>query len=514
MQPHKILSALVLPSTATPQLLTHGIGNLPVCGQSCSILTDAQSQCNGGSNTSLSVWSCFCKAVWSASVHSLITACATTCTTANDNRLVQTWYTKNCGIDEGASEHGGDTVSDTGVSLCNKTIDNANASGVFTYHVDYENVENVENGTGPIWIPDPSWAITVNQRDKELEQGIWYSTGGQNYSNDLAIGYDVCTYSISNLPLNTIELGQDDPGDCSIIFSSQCREAILDGTSQSAYKWISYASPPPYSNLSAGVLPTIFTYILTDIGEDGYTFPKECSQEFGYKQGALNPVDFDVSTDTIALTGYNDTALDMGCPLQVGDKTYYNLGTGAPSSYDEATRSVHPILTVYMPVANIEHTWQQGNAVSKLTCAHVKQFHGGSRVSPALPSGTPYSYGQGLGKGAIAGIVLSVVVFIAIVAGLLAYFYLRKRQRQMQQVGNQPVAKHVAIPEIDDTGRAELTPADPMHEPDSKRDVPEMDDAQGLPGELSVVGREPVVTSGRAIAEMGDGQGKPAELGT
>jgi hypothetical protein len=243
------------------------------------------------------------------------------------------------------------------------------------------------------------------------------------------------------------------------MFSSQCRTAILDRTAQSALKWVSYASPPPYSNLSAGVLPTLCNYILRDIGENGYQFPKECSQEFGYTQGALNPIDLDVSVAIAAVTGYGSSHFDLECPLRVGDKTYYGaFSAGRPGSYDNATRSIYPILTVYMPVANIDATFREGNAFSKLTCARVKKFHEGSRVSSALPSGTPYTYGQGLSKGAIAGIVVGGIVFVAARTGFLAYLFFQRRRRERQQVESQAVEKQMGLPEADDTGRAELGP--------------------------------------------------------
>jgi hypothetical protein len=121
--------------------------------------------------------------------------------------------------------------------------------------------------------------MTVDDDNDSPQTNLWYSTGGQNYSDDLALGYDVCAYYIGNLPLSTVELGQDDPGDCSTTFSDHCRTAILDRAAESAYKWVSYASQPPYSNLSTGVLSTICSYIIGDFGDNGFTYPKECSQD-------------------------------------------------------------------------------------------------------------------------------------------------------------------------------------------------------------------------------------------
>lgn len=104
MKPQRTLPPLLLALSAstmtTAQLLTQGNGNLPSCASSCSILTAAQSQC--GSN-----WNCFCTTVWANSNHALTTMCASACTSATDNSAINTWYTANCGSDNGASEHGG-----------------------------------------------------------------------------------------------------------------------------------------------------------------------------------------------------------------------------------------------------------------------------------------------------------------------------------------------------------------------------------------------------------------------
>jgi hypothetical protein len=97
------------------------------------------------------------------------------------------------------------TANFLGIHPCNKTTESANASGIFTYSVPYE------NSTANVIIPDPSWALTVDEYSDDLRTSLWYSTAGQNYSNDLALGYDVCAYSITDVSLNTVELGQDDP---------------------------------------------------------------------------------------------------------------------------------------------------------------------------------------------------------------------------------------------------------------------------------------------------------------
>lgn len=110
------------------------------------------------------------------------------------------------------------------ILLCNSSVDQANASGTvqFSSPLDWGNVG------------DPSWKITVAQWNNMTQRTTWYNTEGRNYSNDLQLGFDACAYSIAGLPLNTIELGQSDPGDCSSVLSQKCREAIIESTSNIA----------------------------------------------------------------------------------------------------------------------------------------------------------------------------------------------------------------------------------------------------------------------------------------
>ena len=111
----------------------------------------------------------------------------------------------------------GTIVSDyNNILLCNSSINKANASGTVTFHspLDWGNVGS------------PSYAVTVAQGNNVTQRTIWYDTAGRNYSNDLQIGFDACVSAVYGLPINTIELGQDDPGDCSTVLSQSCREAV------------------------------------------------------------------------------------------------------------------------------------------------------------------------------------------------------------------------------------------------------------------------------------------------
>ena len=161
--------------------------------------------------------------------------------------------------------------------LCDGSISEANASGIVTHNPrDYQN-------TGALGAPDHSWAITVTGGNgQELERRFWYDTAGVDYADDVGINTDVCAFPNFYMPLNAHRLGQDDPGDCSTVFSQRCIDGVTAMASESALKWTSYSSPPPYENLTAGVLPSICQYISKDLEE---TLKKECGAQMRSDDG-------------------------------------------------------------------------------------------------------------------------------------------------------------------------------------------------------------------------------------
>jgi hypothetical protein len=162
--------------------------------------------------------------------------------------------------------------------LCNGSISEANASGIVT-HNSWD-VQNTFNGLGA---PDHSWAITVTGGNgQELDRRFWYDTAGVDYADDVGIGTDVCAIANFNMPLNADRLGQNDPGDCSTVFSQRCIERVTSTASKSAYMWIYHSSPPPYENLTSGVLPTICDNIATDLRD---TIKKECVAQIRSEDG-------------------------------------------------------------------------------------------------------------------------------------------------------------------------------------------------------------------------------------
>jgi hypothetical protein len=164
----------------------------------------------------------------------------------------------------------------TGVTnrLCNASITDANVSAT------------IIDNPGTSWSKDGQWAMTITGgRGQGLERRLWYDTEGYDYADDVGIGIDVCALANFNLPLNAHLLGRNDSGDCSTVFSPRCIESLTSAASDSALKWTTYSSPPPYQNLTAGVLPSICGYIFDDLQE---TIEKECgSQIQGRNTGIL-----------------------------------------------------------------------------------------------------------------------------------------------------------------------------------------------------------------------------------
>lgn len=381
--------------------------------------------------------------------------------------------------------------------VCKGGLAATNVSDIVTFPVQWEdstlNQTHKENKT-VVYVPGPSWAMTISQNDT-LKTTFWYDTAGQNYSSDLTIGYDSCAFIFDNLPENTIRLAQNDPGNCTTTLSNDCRKKLLGVVASSAQKWTSYSSPPPYQNLSAGVLPTICQYIRKDLLDSAGRWPQECAQDLG------SGVSYDIPDSgprtataiQVPLTGYNSSIMDISsdCSFSDGNKTFHGVMTRVDrnETYDVATRNVYPVLSVYFSVANHDRVSYTSYADSEFVCLRAKTFTEGSRVSPSLPAGTAYSTTSKLSGGAIAGIVIGTLVGVAL-CGLGVWFFLRrhnrasKAKRLPEVIGNEDKS-----PEIDGTERHELSPVDKKIEIDNGQ-VTELGNAQGKPGELYGSGME------------------------
>ena len=134
--------------------------------------------------------------------------------------------------------------------------------------------------------------------------------------------------------------------------------------------------------------------------------------------------------------------------------------------YDALNAVVYPLLTVFLPIADIKRVSTISQAKTTVQCVHTDHFNPGSRVSPALPSGTPVDLSPGgLSGGAIAGIVVGAVVGVALIAGA-AWWFRRKRRNAKKVVastdGQAYNADHKSTPPAyeapQDAGMTELGP--------------------------------------------------------
>ena len=166
-----------------------------------------------------------------------------------------------------------DASSATQISrLCNSSISDANASAIITHDPATDWQTGGRSGT-----PEHTWAVTITGGNgQKIERQFWYDTAGVDYADDVGMDQDVCAFPNFYLPLNAHRLGRDDPGNCSTVFTQRCIDSVTSAASESALKWTTYSSPPPYENLTAGVLPSICTYIAKDLQD---AIEKDCGPQ-------------------------------------------------------------------------------------------------------------------------------------------------------------------------------------------------------------------------------------------
>lgn len=117
--------------------------------------------------------------------------------------------------------------------------------------------------------------------------------------------------------------------------------------------------------------------------------------------------------------------------------------------YDNATQEINPLLTIHMPVANMEREREQNGSLpqaqSILQCVRASNISEGSRVAPELPEGTPWpSRGSGLSPAAKGGIAAGVVSCALVVGGLVLWFWLVKRKKRAQEAAAAKTSSEVS----------------------------------------------------------------------
>lgn len=172
---------------------------------------------------------------------------------------------------------------------------------------------------------------------------------------------------------------------------------------------------------------------------------------------------YDVGAILTPLSGFNDSVLNDPCSLDSGNKTlhrvYTSLGdTFMYEDYDSAMRNIWPVLTVYFP-AHQENTLTgfTNYADSRLQCLRATSVNPASSSVPPLPAGTPYRYvtTNHVSKGTIAGAVVGSVVGVALIAGAIAFFFLRKKTKRNNEAQATPESD---VRELEGNAVSELTP--------------------------------------------------------
>lgn len=141
------------------------------------------------------------------------------------------------------------------------------------------------------------------------------------------------------------------------------------------------------------------------------------------------------------MTSHNDSWLYDGCSLtdeETNATFHYATGTsGFTSAYSEEVQKIVysnftqitiPVLTIFLPIADVEAETHIANAKAALTCPHINHINAGSLEPYAAPTPTPIGSGSSLSGGAIAGIVIGVLAVLAIALGALWFFWFRKRR--------------------------------------------------------------------------------------
>lgn len=352
--------------------------------------------------------------------------------------------------------------------LCGQPITDANASGIVSFPLDYQNPSSQQD----LPANEPSWVITVtaDQNAKSVSKSFWYDPAGRNYSSMPELSYDACALIISRFPENSVRLAQGDSGDCTSVFTPQSIDALTSRATK-YIKQILGPNAPSGGNLTMDRMPNMCSSIADALKDDGLAYPTECAQEFG-----LSKTDSRVGVLTAQriLTGYpNATSpgLNGSCTVQHGINNTLTLVSGtttAPETYANATRALHAILEVYMATSNFDRSFT-GWANATLRCLRAGNISQGSRVPQRLPAGKPYTWSASaspLSPEAKGGIIAGALLGVGIpAAALTCWWRSRRRKRQHEglssarPLGGQRDARGVQMSEADGAAQVhELSP--------------------------------------------------------
>lgn len=286
--------------------------------------------------------------------------------------------------------------------------------------------------------PDLSWVVTALGGvpvETNVQLAYWLDTGGQNYSDSLGLGYDVCAMTFEPLGVlnNTDARSQHDNGSCLTTFDESCVAALRQQSEDLAFQLTGFPTPLPDSNLTSDSLPNVCNTLGQSMTS---ALPKACKP-------FINETQYLVYGQALT-TNYNTSGLFFGdtngvCTIEGDNQTFslingYDTSESEPGShveYDRISWVVLPTITVFMPVANARRTVSMDYARSVVNCLHIEHYNQGSRVPAAGPEPTSIDIGgRSLSKGAIAGIVVGCVIGVGLVVAAAVVWWWRRKKRQ------------------------------------------------------------------------------------
>ena len=311
---------------------------------------------------------------------------------------------------------------------------------------------------------------------------LWYNTGGQDYSDSLSLGYDVCAIDFGLGALNNTKLrSQYDDGSCLATFDARCIKDFQQQAEEAATQLVGSPTFLSDGNLTANSIVNVCDEIG---GRMRSALPQTCKPY--YDETKYHP------TGVALTSNYKSTGFFFGspgdpCMLKSSSNNATETFNGVfafqaaeadPTShmqYDSdlnGVYGVYALLTVFMPVANSNREVSVFDVSSVVSCLQVTHWNPGSRIPPPRGEPTPVhmvSAGSTtLSKGEMAGVIVAVVVGFGLLVTALVMWWLRHRrasraaQRLLSHSSTHEKASRVAMAteEIGNDGaRHELDPA-------------------------------------------------------
>ncbi|GAB7329755.1 hypothetical protein MBLNU13_g01480t2 [Cladosporium sp. NU13] len=320
-------------------------------------------------------------------------------------------------------------------ALCNSTFAEANGVGYESIHLDRT--------------PNATWAVTLSAGspvNTTVQTMLWYNTGGQDYSDSLNFGYDVCAIDFGLGALNNTKLrSQYDDGSRLATFDASCIKDFRQQAEEAATQLVGSTTFLSDGNLTANSIVDICDEIG---GRMTSASPQTCKPY--YNETKYHPAG-------VALTSnYNSTGFFFGSPghpcmlkstCNITTETFNGVfdfqaaETNATShiQYDSVLNGVYgvyAILTVFTPVANSKREVSVFDVSSEVSCLQVTHWNPGSKIPP--PRGEPIpvqmiSAGSAtLSKGEMAGVIVAVIVGFGLLVTALVMWWLRHIEKQAE----------------------------------------------------------------------------------